>query len=359
MLLLVVGCEDVTVQSLPVAAIEITPASITLLEGEDVEVSAVLRGPGGEVLGGRQVTWSTSDPDIADLSGEGRLRGHAPGNTQLRAQSDGVTETVPVAVLQGPTIGVEPSTVSLSGRLGADSELQASVQVTNAGNGVLSGLAVEVAGPGGASANWLQAGLSSSTAPSELGLRATLVGLAPGTHQATVQVASPVAGNSPRSVQVTLQVQDAFPSIGLSPASLAFGAIAGSFEPASQAVQVTNVGGGTLDGLQVEVTLLSGTSVDWLSAALDGSRAPTTLALEATARMLPAGTYRARVRVSSGVATPASSEVEVTFNVSAAGVIRDPHVGGSSQAPRLPEPDVGPSVHDGLRCDEDPPEGTE
>jgi hypothetical protein len=347
-LLLATGCSDVTVQSLPVTSIEISPASIEILEREEATVTAVLRGPGGEVLGGRQVTWSTADPGVADLPSQGRLRGNAPGTTELRAETDGVRGTASVTVRQGPTLSLERSTVSLSGRLGVDTELETTVGISNSGNGVLSGLAVQVSGAGGAPANWLEADLTSTTAPAGLRLRARIEGLAPGTYQATVQVSSPVAGNSPRSVQVTLQVQDAFPSIGLAPGSLAFGANAGSFEPASQAVQVTNVGGGTLDGLQVQVTLLGGTTVNWLTAELERSEAPTTLALEASARMLAAGTYRARVRVSSSAATPTSNEVEVTFNVSAGGEIRDLRVGGPAEAPTFDRP----------RREVDPSEGT-
>jgi len=347
-LLLATACSDVTVQSLPVTSIEITPASIEILEREEVSVTAVLRGPGGEVLGGRQVTWSTVDPGVADLPSQGRLRGNTPGTTQLRAESDGVRGTAPVTVLQGPTIAPARSSAGLSGRLGVDTELQTTIGITNSGNGVLSGLTAQVSGVGGGTADWLEAELSSSTAPAELLLRARVVGMAPGTHQATVQVSSPVAGNSPRTVQVTLQVEDAFPSIGLAPGSLAFGANAGSFEPASQAVQVTNVGGGTLDGLQVQVTLLGGTTVNWLTAEFARSEAPTTLALEASARMLAAGTYRARVRVSSSAATPTSNEVEVTFNVSAGGVVRDLLVIDSDEAPALDHP----------RGDVDPSEGT-
>jgi hypothetical protein len=357
-MVLVTGCQDVTVQSVPVTSIEIFPASITVLEGEEVSLAAALRGPGGEVLGGRQVTWSTADPGVADLPTQGRLRGIAPGNTQLRVLSDGVQATAPVTVLQGPFIALSTSSVSLAGQLGTDTEVQAAVGISNSGNGPLSDLSAQVSVAGGGAANWLQAELSSSAAPSELRLRAPLEGLAPGNHQAAVQVSSAVAGNSPRTVQVTLQVRDAPPSIGLSPGSLAFGTRAGSFEPASQTVQVTNVGGGILDGLQVEVILLGGTTVNWLTAELAAAGAPTTLALEASARMLAAGAYRARVRVSSTVATPASYELEVTFNVSAVGGVRDPPVGRSPQAPGLSVPGPERELRAFPGRDVDPPGGT-
>jgi len=332
-MVVVAACEDVTVQPLPVTSIEISPAVITILEREEQEVTAVLRGPGAEVLGGWPITWSTSDPAVADLPTHGRVRGVGPGDAELRAESQGFQATAPVTVLQGPTIAVATSDVRLEGRLGTDAELQATVDVTNAGNGTLAGLTTQVTDTGDSEANWLEAELSSSDAPAQLRLRASIDGLTPGTHWATVQIASAAAGNSPQVVRVTLEVLGPLPSIGLSPGSLAFGANAGSFEPASQAVQVTNVGGGTLDGLEAEVLLLGGTTANWLTANLEGPEAPTTLALEASARMLGAGTYRALVRVSSTVAAPPSSQVEITFNVSAAGVVRDLLIGSSPPAP--------------------------
>jgi hypothetical protein len=312
------ACEQLVVELVPVTAVEVVPATLTLLEGEEASLQAVLRGPRGETLGGREMEWSTGNPEVAMVPAPGILRGVSPGETLVRVRSEGVEGSSAVRVQPGPRIAVDSSRVAFVVQFGTSTPAERTVRVTNAGGGQLSGLSVSVLPAEGTSPPlWLEAELSSPSAPTDLRLRARADGLEVGRYQARVVVASPQARNSPVEVPVELEIFEGDPRIGLAPSSVAFGASAGSFEPATQTIQVANVGGGSLTGLQVTIRYAPGLPTGWLTAELQGTEAPTGIVLEALARTLPAGSYRATVRVTSPVADPEGAEVEVTFNVSA------------------------------------------
>lgn len=329
---LLAGCESLVVDAVPVATVEVVPSTLSLLEGEDASLSVVLRGPGGETLGGREVEWSTGNPEVAAFPSPGILRGIAPGETLVRVRSEGVEGSAPVSIQPGPRIAVDSSRVEWRVQTGNLPPDERRVRVTNAGGGILSGLAVSVLpSNGGTPPSWLEADLLAGQAPTDLRLRVLADGLPSGRYAARVIVASSEARNSPVEVQVALEVLDADPRIGLSPASVAFAATAGSFEPASQTVQVTNPGGGTLGGLQVAVRYPPGGPAGWLTAQLQGTQAPTGIVVEALARTLPPGSHRATIRVTSPVANPGFGEVEIVFNVSAPATLAT-----AGRAPRLP-----------------------
>ncbi len=89
------------------------------------------------------------------------------------------------------------------------------------------------------------------------------------------------------------------PRISVTPDSVAFfGGVAGT-PPAPQTLRVTNSGGGTLGGLVTDVQFAQGQPTGWLTAALAGVHAPTTLTLTPQTATLPLGVYEALVTVTS------------------------------------------------------------
>jgi hypothetical protein len=77
------------------------------------------------------------------------------------------------------------------------------VSVTNSGGGTLSGLSESVTYGSGQPVGWLTATLSAATAPATLTVHVSPTGINPGAYNATISVASAVAGNSPRTIAVT------------------------------------------------------------------------------------------------------------------------------------------------------------
>lgn len=219
---------------------------------------------------------------------------------------------VDLVVAPGPAITLSSTSVDFAAVVSQSSPADQAVQITNGGGGTLHTLslgAVDYAGTGG----WLQAALSSTSAPASLTFSVSSAALAPGTYTASIEVWSPVADNSPRTVAVELVVDEA-PVIALSSSSLSFGSVRGKGDPSAQALQVTNSGGGSLADLSVEVEYLDA-ATGWLELALTATTAPTSLVAQPRATGLQVGFYRANVTVRSGTPGVAPRTFSVQYEV--------------------------------------------
>lgn len=311
----VMACDDVTVVTLEVSEVEISPSELSVAEGESEILTAIPRAESGQTLSGREVQWSVDHPEIARVGPEGAVEGQNEGTTVVRARVEGVEGTAAVTVLPGPFIGLSPEEVTLEATAGDSSPAESQVEVTNTQFGELSGLEIRVLDGDEADATWLQAELSGGIAPATLLLRASAAELEAGTFRATVQVTSAVAGNSPVSLPVTFDVAEPPPVLVVDPESVGLSAITGSTTQASQTLSVQNAGGGVLEPLAVDVVYAAGQPTGWLSTVFGSSAAPTSLTVRASARDLSPGEYAATVVVSSPVAENESVSVSVTFTV--------------------------------------------
>jgi hypothetical protein len=100
--------------------------------------------------------------------------------------------------------------------------------------------------------------------------------------------------------------------IALNQASVTFtDATVGGSNPPDEQVEITNGGGGTLDGLDAS------DNVDWLTTALSAANAPSTLTLSADITGLGAETHEATVTITSASADEASLTVSLTVSPAA------------------------------------------
>jgi len=309
------GCEDVSVNVVDPAVVEVSPDEVTVFEGEEETVSVTVRSSAGDVLTGRSIQWSTDDPEVAVVSASGVVRGDGEGTTTLRARTGGVEGTATVTVLTRPVIALSRSEVDFRVVSGEGDPPSEEVEVTNVGGGTLSGLSVSVETDDPEDSDWLSASLEGTAAPTVLTVDVSVGGRSPGVYEGTVYVAAGLAPNSPQEVRVTLEVEEPPPVIRVEPPSVSFGSVARSHEPATQAVMVTNIGGGTLSQLSTAIEYEPDGPTGWLTAELVSSTAPTVLDLVASARELGPGTYRADVEVSSPLVPGGSRTVEVVFQV--------------------------------------------
>jgi uncharacterized protein YjdB len=109
-----------------VGRIDVSPATATVVQGTTQSLSAVVRDAGGNVIPGRTVTWSSSTPTIASVSGTGVVTGVNPGGpTTITASSEGlsgsatITVTAPVVA----SLDLDPSSVTLT--VGATRQIMA------------------------------------------------------------------------------------------------------------------------------------------------------------------------------------------------------------------------------------------
>jgi hypothetical protein len=131
--------------------------------------------------------------------------------------------TVPVSFEVAPPppvrIVVSPSIITFTDTVGTSSPAAQTVTVTAEGIGALTGLHAIVNYGSGAS-GWLRASLSDSTAPTTLTLTPNTTGLNEATYSATVQIVSPVAGNSPKELPINFQMSPRPPITGITVAAV-------------------------------------------------------------------------------------------------------------------------------------------
>jgi hypothetical protein len=171
--------------------------------------------------------------------------------------------------------------------------------VANELRGVLTGLTVTGA------PSWLTATLGSGTGPTTLSVSVDGSGLVSGTHLATLQVASPVASNSPREVTIVLDIAPSA-AITLSADSVRFVGIPFDPPPAARSILIENDGAGDLTGLGLASV------PSWLSASLDRQTSPALLTLTPNLGAAPTGTSTGTISISSDVAAAVSLSVVLT-----------------------------------------------
>ena len=105
------------VPTVPVAAVTVTPASVSVLQGQTVQLTATPRDANGNPLTGRVITWQSSDNTIATVNGSGLVSGVAAGGpVTMTATSEGQSGTATVTVTVAPVaaVTVSPSAANIA-----------------------------------------------------------------------------------------------------------------------------------------------------------------------------------------------------------------------------------------------------
>jgi len=91
-----------------VASVDVEPPSLELNLDETRQLTAVLRDANGnEISSRRQVTWRSSNADVAGVTADGLVVGRTPGTAVITAASEGVEGTAEVRVLPPPVGSIE------------------------------------------------------------------------------------------------------------------------------------------------------------------------------------------------------------------------------------------------------------
>ena len=197
----VTGCP------LPVASVSVTPATATIGVGQTAQYAAITRDAFGNPLGGRTVTWSSSNPAVATVNGAGQATGVAVGAATLTATSEGKSGTAAILVTNVPVASVAVSPASASVQVGQTVQLAATPRDAN-GN-PLSGRAVSWASSNTAVATVSGSGLVTGVTAGSATITATSEGQG-GTATITVStvlVASVTVSPATASVQAGQTVQ--------------------------------------------------------------------------------------------------------------------------------------------------------
>jgi len=108
--------STITIRRTPaIARVEID-SPISIARGADLQLEARVFDVNGEQVSGLPLEWSADDPSIASVDEEGRLLGHAVGETEVRVSVDGVAAVATIQVYK-------PFTIAEVKILGSDGEV--------------------------------------------------------------------------------------------------------------------------------------------------------------------------------------------------------------------------------------------
>ncbi len=170
------GTAAVTVATVPVASVTLTPATASVLLGATVQLSATTKDSAGNVLTGRTITWASSNTAAATVSSIGLVSGVAAGTATITVTSEGksatASVTVTVAIVPVASVTVTPATASIF--VGATQQLTATTK-DSAGN-VLTGRTITWASSNAAVAAVSATGLASGVTAGSATITATSEG---------------------------------------------------------------------------------------------------------------------------------------------------------------------------------------
>jgi len=272
--------------------------------------------------GGGTLSWSASNNaawlTLSPASGTGNgavtltattgtLTTGSYSGTVTMSAPNATTVTVPVsftvtAAPVPPAIGASPTSFSFTAQQAGSNPASQTVSISNTGGGTLSWSASN-------NAAWLTLSPASGTGNGAMTLTATTGTLTAGSYSGTMTMSA--IGASPVTVPVSFTVAAAPvpPAIGASPTSLSFAATQGGTNPATQTLNISNTGGGTL-------TWTASETASWLTLSTTGSTGNGTVTLTAATAGLPVSTQNATITLSAAGAATVS--VPVSFTITAA-----------------------------------------
>jgi uncharacterized protein YjdB len=176
----------------PVASVTVLLPNASLAPGQTTQASATMRDADGNVLGGRSLTWSSSNAAIATVNAAGLVTAVAAGSAQIIATSEGVNGSATLAVSAAPPPPVASVSVSLgSTSLNTGQTTQATATTRDANNNVLTGRTVTWSSTNTAVATVNGSGLVTAVAAGSAQITATSEGQS-GQASLTVTAPAPV-----------------------------------------------------------------------------------------------------------------------------------------------------------------------
>ena len=174
-----------------VASVSVTPAAVSLTIGRTAQLVATPRDSAGNPLSGRMITWASSNPAAATVTGSGLVSGVAVGSTTVTATSGGQSGTAAVAVTSVPVASVAVSPASASVSVGQTVQLTATPK--DASGNPLSGRLITWASSSPAAATVNGSGLVSGVAVGSTTITSTSEGKS-GTAGISVTATGPPPG---------------------------------------------------------------------------------------------------------------------------------------------------------------------
>jgi uncharacterized protein YjdB len=101
------GTAQVTVTPTPVATVTVAPSPAEATLGRTIQFFPTLKDPNGNVLTGRDLTWSSSNPAVLEINASGLGQAKALGNAVVTAASEEKSGTTQVSVVPQSSLTIE------------------------------------------------------------------------------------------------------------------------------------------------------------------------------------------------------------------------------------------------------------
>ncbi len=101
-----------TVGPAGVASISISPPVQAVFPGQQSQLTATTRDNAGNILTDREITWSSSDPNVAEVSATGLVTGVNAGKVSITATSESKLAIALIDIVEGGVVGAGGGTVS-------------------------------------------------------------------------------------------------------------------------------------------------------------------------------------------------------------------------------------------------------
>ena len=141
-----VGSTGVRVLAKPVASVFVQPSSLVLAAGISAQLTATTYDVNGNPVTGRNVSWSSSNTDVATVNAQGLVTTVAAGSAEINVNAEGRKSVVPVTVTGSAgntSVAVASVTVALnSSSLQAGQSTQGNATLKDASGAVLTGRSV-------------------------------------------------------------------------------------------------------------------------------------------------------------------------------------------------------------------------
>ena len=218
---------------------------------------------------------------------------------------------IPAQAATSSDISSTPSILSFRYQIGDPLPAAQSLQFKSTGTALTVALTPAVSRPSGS--NWLSVSTNGGKTPLSVKVYVNPTGLAAGVYQGSIDATASGAGNSPKSVPVTLEVGNAPATLAAAPATLGFTFVTGTTAPAAKVITLSSSG--------VPVSATIAVSGAWIKAQPSGSITlvglPATVQVTADPTGLAPGSYSGKVTFASATAVNKTVVVAVTLDVSA------------------------------------------
>lgn len=179
----------------PVAKIVLSPASASLAIGATQQLTAAVSDANGNAITGTALTWVSSSPNVATVSGSGLVTAVAAGSANVTAASGAITSAaVAITVTPPPVASVSVSPASPSIQEGATEQFTAAA--SDAKGNAISGASFTWASSNTAVATINSSGLATSVGAGTTNITATAGGVTSSADVLTVTPASTVTGTA-------------------------------------------------------------------------------------------------------------------------------------------------------------------